>query len=268
LRSLLAAALVALLAGAQAPLRFEVASVKPNPSIDATESVTIEPNGGIRMTGFRVINLILGAYDLRQVQLRDQIIGGPSWIYTERFDIVAKAEGKLTFSAQGRNPPEAVAMMKSLLEDRFAVRVHSEKRMMPAFAMTMARRDGKPGPKMSDTKAECPKYGTGDEAPSVTQTADRWCGFRHVLGRVEGRNVTTNEIASYFGAAAAVRRPIEDRTHLNGRYDFAVEYAEGPDADPGSFFTAFREQLGLKFDTVRTQVPVLVIDRVERPTPD
>lgn len=263
MRSLLVAVLLA-----QTPLRFEVASVKPNPAIDATESVTIEPNGGIRMTGFRVINLILGAYDLRQVQMRDQIIGGPSWIYTDRFDIVAKAEGKLTFNGQGRNPPEAVAMMKSLLEDRFAVRVHSETRAMPAFAMTVARRDGKLGPKIADTHAECPKYGTGEAAPAVTQTQDRWCGFRHVLGRVEGRNVTMNEVASYFGAAAAVRRPIEDRTHLGGHYDFTVEYAEGPDADAGSFFTAFREQLGLKFDTVRTQVPVLVIDHVERPTPD
>ena len=252
----------------QAPLRFEVASVKPNPSIDATESVTIEPNGGIRMTGFRVINLILGAYDLRQVQMRDQIIGGPPWIYTERFDIVAKADGKLTFNAQGRNPPEAVAMMRSLLEERFALRVHTETRTMPAFAMTLANRDGKLGPKMADTRAECPKYGSGEAAPSVAQTPDRWCGFRHVLGRVEGRNVTMNEIASYFGAAAAVRRPIDDRTRLTGRYDFSVEYPEGPDADPGSFFTAFREQLGLKFDTVRTAVPVLVIDHIERPTPD
>jgi len=251
-----------------APQRFEVASIKPNPAIDATESVTIEPNGGIRMTGYRVINLILGAYDLRQIQMRDQIIGGPSWIFTDRFDIVAKAEGALTFNAQGRNPAEAVAMMKSLLEDRFAARVHTETRMMRAFAMSTVSRDGKLGPKVSATTADCPKYGNGESAPSVVQTADRWCGFRHVPGRVDGRYVTMGEIASYFAANAAVRRPIEDRTRLNGRYDFSVEYAEGADADAGNFFTAFREQLGLKFDTVRTQVPVLVIDHVERPTPD
>jgi len=263
--SFLAAALAAVLF--QGP-QFEVASVKPNPALDASETVTIEPNGGIRMTGYRVINLILGAYDMRQVQMRDQIIGGPAWIFTDRFDIVAKAEGKMTFDAQGRRPAEALTMLRGLLEDRFGVRVHTEMRPMRAFAMTPARRDGKLGPKMTESAADCPKYGAGESAPAVQSAADRWCGFRHILGRVEGRNVTMNEIAAYFAAVPAIRRPVVDRTKLTSHYDFSVEYAEGQDADAGSFFTAFREQLGLKFDSVRADVPVLVIDRVERPKPD
>jgi uncharacterized protein (TIGR03435 family) len=263
LRSVLAATLAALLG--QGPLSFEVASVKPNASIDATEGVTIEPGGGIRMTGYRLINLILGAYNVRAIQMRDQIIGGPSWIYTDRFDIVAKAEGTLTFDAQGRQPAEALAMLKGLLEERFKVRVHTESRIMRAFALTAARRDRKLGPRLKESTAECPRYGRGDvPAPA----GDRWCGFRHFLGRVEGRFVTMSEIGDYFAASPAVRRPVEDRTRLDGQYDFSVEYTEGPDADAGSFFTAFREQLGLKFDSVRTQVPVLVIDRAEHPTPD
>jgi len=265
LKTIAAAALAALIA--QTAPSFEVASVKPNPSIDAPESVTLEPGGGIRMTGYRLINLILGAYGLRAIQMRDQIVGGPPWIYTDRFDIVAKAEGKLTFDSQGRQPAEALLMLKGLLEDRFKVRLHTEPRMMRAFALAVARRDGRLGPRLTASTAECPHYGPGEAPPVPAATVD-WCGFRHVFGRVEGRFVTMSEVASYFAASAAVRRPIEDRTRLDGRYDFSVEYAEGADADAGSFFTAFREQLGLKFDTVRTRVPVLVIDHAEQPTPD
>lgn len=253
---------------AQTPPTFEVASVKPNPALDAQEAVTIEPNGGIRMTGYRLINLILGAYDLRAIQTRDQIVGGPSWVYTDRFDIVAKAEGKLTFDAQGRQPAEALKMLKSLLEERFAVKVHTETRMMRAFALALARRDGRLGPRLVESTADCSRTGTADAA-TAAQSADRWCGFRHAVGKVEGRYVTMSELSSYFAAASAIRRPVEDRTHLNGRYDFTVEYVEGQDADAtGNLFTAFREQLGLKFDAVRTQAPVLVIDHAERPTPD
>jgi uncharacterized protein (TIGR03435 family) len=265
---ILVAATFAGLFAQAAPPAFEVASVKPNPAFDAPETVTIEPNGGIRMTGYRLINLILGAYDLRAIQMRDQIVGGPSWIYTDRFDIVAKAEGKLTFDAQGRRPAEALKMLKSLLEDRFAVKVHTEPRMMRAFALVLARRDGRLGPKLVESTAECSRTDTADAAVAA-QSADRWCGFRHSPGKVEGRYVTMSEVSSYFAAASAIRRPIEDRTHLSGRYEFTVEYTEGQDAAAaGSLFTAFREQLGLKFDTVRTQVPVLVIDHAERPTPD
>ena len=260
--------LTAALLFAQAPPAFEVASVKPNPALDATEAVTIEPNGGIRMTGYRLINLILGAYDLRAIQMRDQIVGGPSWIHTDRFDIVAKAEGKLTFDAQGRRPAEALKMLKSLLEERFAVKLHTETRMMRAFALTLARRDGRLGRRLVESTAECTRPDVS-EAATAAQSADRWCGFRHTPGKVEGRYVTMSEVSTYFAAASAIRRPVEDRTHLNGRYDFTVEYVEGQDAAAdGNLFTAFREQLGLKFDTVSTLVPVLVIDHAERPTPD
>ena len=263
MRSLLSAFLAGVLF--QAPPSFEVASVKQNPSIDAQEAVTLEPGGGIRMTGYRLINLILGAYDLRAIQMKDQIIGGPGWIYRDRFDIVAKAEGKLTFDAQGRRPAEAITMLKGLLEERFAVRIHLETRRLRAFAMQVARRDGRLGPMVKESTAECPRYAPG-ETPAAN--GERWCGFRHVLGRLEGRYVTMQDIALYFAPDPAVRRPIVDRTKLTGRYDFVVEYPEGPGADAGSFFTAFREQLGLKFDTVRADVPVLVIDHAEHPTPD
>jgi uncharacterized protein (TIGR03435 family) len=267
LRSILAALVAGALAQVPPPPSFEVASVKPNPAVDAAETVSFEPGGGIRMTGYRLINLILGAYGLRSVQMRDQIIGGPSWIYTDRFDIVAKAEGRLTFDPQGRQPAEALLMLKGLLEDRFKVRVHTEEKAMRAFALSVARRDGRLGPRLTESTMECPHYGAGESSPAPVET-DRWCGFRHFLGRVDGRFVTMSEIASYFAATTALRRPVEDRTRLSGRYDFSVEYPEGTDVDAGSFFTAFREQLGLKFDNVRAQVPVLVIDHAEKPTPD
>jgi uncharacterized protein (TIGR03435 family) len=253
--------------GAQAPSTFEVASVKQNTDFDVQERVTFEPGGGIRMTGYRLINLILGAYELRAIQQPEQIIGAPDWLLKDRFDIVAKAGGNLTFDAQGRRPAEALRMLKSLIEDRFAVKLHTETRMMRAFALTLARKDGRLGPRLVESTAECARGGIADAA-AAAQSADKWCGFRHTPGRFDARNVTTADMSTYFASDPALKRPIEDRTHLTGRYDFTLEYNEGQDIIAGTFLTAFREQLGLKFDSVRTQVPVLVIDHVEHPTPD
>ena len=246
---------------------FEVASIKPNLSPDAVESSTIEPGGGMRLTAFPLIRLILGAFtEGRPIMIRDQIIGGPPWIYTDKFDIVAKAEGPLTFRPDGRQPAEGLQMLKTLLADRFAVRVHFETRKLKGFAMEMARRDRRLGPALKPSTAQCPQYGPG--LPPPVPGTDRWCGFRHPNGEVNARFVTMAEVVTYFGAFAAIRRPMQDRTQLTGHYDFHVEFSEGPDADAGSLFTAFREQLGLKFESVTTDFPALVIDHAERPTPD
>ena len=82
------------------------------------------------------------------------------------------------------------------------------------------------------------------------------------------RYITMPEVATFFSGFAVVGRPVQDRTGLTGRYDLRVQFIEGPDADSGSLFTALREQLGLTFQSERTALPVIVIDRAEHPTPD
>ena len=244
-------------------LAFEVASIRLNRDINASESSSVQPGGRVRLTGFHPITLILAAYATDTVQTAGQFIGGPSWLYTDRYDIVAKAEGDLMLNAEGRRPARAIAMLKKLLEDRFGVRIHTESRRMPVFALRLSRRDRRPGPELHTSTVQCP----GSERGAAPAAADRWCGFRREPGSVTARFVTMPEVATFFSSFLVVGRPVTDRTGLAGRYDLRVEYMEGPD-DAGSLFTAFNEQLGLAFQPERAVMPVIVIDRAERPTPD
>src|SRR5438876_7739117 len=99
-------------------IAFDVASVKPNPN-DVPEGISLQPNGGVRFTGFRLRTLITIAYGSPTIGRFDQFIGGPTWIATDRFDIVAKAGGDISASAQGRRSDRLMAMLRTLLEDRF-----------------------------------------------------------------------------------------------------------------------------------------------------
>src|SRR5262249_42005942 len=183
-------------------IAFEVASIKPNVSRDATESVSLQPGGGLRMTGFRLHTLIRVAYASGTTLIPAQVIGGPAWIGSDRFDIVAKAEGDLMFDVEGRQPARGIAMLRTFIEDRFAVRVHPESRRMPAFALRMSRRDGKPGPELHRSTAECPRYATGVVPASADP--ERWCGFRRGPGSVMARYVTMPEVATFFSGFAVV----------------------------------------------------------------
>ena len=245
---------------------FEVASIKPNVSRDATESVSLQPGGGVRMTGFRLHTLIRVAYAAGTTLTPEQIVGGPAWINADRFDIVAKAEGDLMFDVEGRRPARVIAMLKTLIEDRFAVRVHTESRRMPTFALRLARRDRRLGAQLTASSAECPRYTAG--AVPVAVDPDRWCGFRRGPGTVMARYITMPEVAAFFSGFAVVGRPVQDKTGLTGRYDLRLQFIEGPEADSGSLFTALSEQLGLMFQSEQASMPVIVIDRAERPTPD
>jgi uncharacterized protein (TIGR03435 family) len=248
------------------PIAFEVASIKPNVSRDVMESVSLQPGGSLRMTGFRLHTLIRVAYASGTTLTPEQVIGGPAWLGVDRFDIVAKAEGDLMFDVEGRRPARVIAMLKTLIEDRFGVRVHTESRRIPAFALKLSRRDGRLGPQLNESKAECPRYAPG--AVPTDADPDRWCGFRRAPGSVVARHITMPEVATFFSGFAVVGRPVQDRTGLTGRYDLRVQFIEGPDADSGSLFTALSEQLGLTFQSERTALPVIVIDHAERPTPD
>jgi len=259
---------------------FEVASVKPNTAVDVPEAIQLLPGGGLRMTGFRLLTLLRVAYASTTIQRNDQLVGGPAWIASDRFDIVAKANGELTPDAEGRRPQRLIEMLKTLLEDRFAVRTHMETRKMPAFVLRVAARDGRFGPKLKVSTVECARP-VGGTRPDP----DRWCGFRSTNGggTVSARHVTMAEVAAYFAGYAVVGRPIVDETGLTDRYDFTVEFVNAfienpnpnappianPNADGGpSLFTALTEQLGLTLRSENASVPVLVVDRVEHPTPD
>ena len=236
---------------------FEVASVRSNPSDEAPEGISLQP-GGVRMTGFRVRTLIAMAYRSEGIQRFDQIVGGPSWIGVDRFDIVARA-------AEDPTPNRLPAMLRTLLRDRFRLRVHTERRNMPAFALVVARRDGKLGAGLRESTIEC------SPAPATDADPDRWCGIRAAGGVITGRAVSAAQLAGNLAGSPTVDRFVTDRTGLTGRYDFRLEYSPAfvkpGDAGP-SLFTALTEQLGLTLRPETMPLPVLVIDSVEKPTPN
>ena len=249
---------------------FDVVSVKPNTD-QAPEAIALEPNGDVRFTAFPVRTLITIAYRSEGIQRFDELIGGPSWIASDRFDIVAKtgqpASGPPASpqALQQRLP----AMFQALLRDRFGLRLHREMRDLPAFALVMSRRDRRPGPGLRESTITCPAE-SGAAAPA---DPDQWCGIRAASGVITGHAVPAAQLAGNLGGYPEVDRHVTDRTGLTGRYDFRIEYAPlavanaTQNAGP-SLFTALTEQLGLTLQPETASLPVLVIDNIDRPTPN
>ncbi len=264
-------ALAALSCVVAAQTSFEVASVKPNPN-DVPEAISLSPNGEIRYTGFHLRTLIAMAFG-SPLQNFDQFVGGPSWLATDRFDIIAKAGGDISADAQGRRSDRIPVMLRTLLEDRFKFKSHNETREGPVYVLRLARPDGRLGPQIHPSTIECPRFVTGAPLPVVDP--DRWCGIRAAGGTIKGQGVPSSQIAGNLGGYPVVARVVIDRTGLTGRYDFQILYAPGfgDAADPAgangpSLFTALTEQLGLTLQSDRAPLPYLVIDHVEHPTSD
>lgn len=245
---------------------FEVASIKRNTSGDMRASVQALPGAAYRAVNAPLRLLIRDAYALQGFQL----VGGPSWLDSERFDIVAKAEGNPT-------PDQERLMLRALLAKRFALSVHPETRELPLYAMVMARADGKPGPHLRRTGADCAEApvwrGTG---PAPNRDPNNPCSAAGLGsgGGMKFRGVTLDAFAKFLATPA--QRPVIDRTGLSGLFDLELEVTAelGPPPPPGaadrvdrafapSLFTALQEQLGLKLDPRRGPIDVIVIDRVE-----
>jgi uncharacterized protein (TIGR03435 family) len=244
---------------------FEVVSVKPNSTLDAPERISVQPDGA-RFTGFHVRTLIAMAYRAEGVQRFDQLVGGPSWISVDRFDIIAKADAQ-ALDAPNRLP----AMLRSLLRDRFRLRLHSETRQMPAYGLVMARRDRRLGRNLRESTIDC----SGTAGTAANPSPDQWCGIRATSGLITGHAVSAVQLAGNLSGYPTVDRFVTDRTGLTGRYDFELQYSpafleqgEAVSTAGPSLFTALTEQLGLRLQPETIAVPVLVIDHVERPAPD
>jgi uncharacterized protein (TIGR03435 family) len=248
---------------------FEVASVKANPNDAVPEGISLQTNG-VRFTGFRVRTLIAMAYRSEGIQRFDQIVAGPSWIAEDRFDVVATVGGES--AEQAAMTDRLPAMLRTLLLERFGLRIHTDRRRFPAYGLLIARRDRRLGPQLHESKIECP---TAVERAAANADPDRWCGIRASGGVITGRAVSAAELAGNLGGYPAVDRFVTDRTGLSGRYDFRLEYSPAvadvgdPVSNAGpSLFSAITEQLGLKLQAESITVPVLVIEHIKKPSAD
>jgi uncharacterized protein (TIGR03435 family) len=253
---------------------FEVASIKPNSSGGNAAYIQPLPGGRLVMKNFAVLQLILSAYGVQSYQ----ISGDPPWISTDHYDIQAKSEGNV--SVQQMEGP----MLQALLEDRFKLMFHRETRQLPVYELTVA----KGGIKLERSKeGSCIPYSVDALPPSAPAPGAprlNYCGYprsgveglnRTLDGVGVGMTVLANRLSPNY--AAQLRRMVIDGTGLKGTFDvhlkWTVDAAAGgvgpgisDDSPAPSIFTALQEQLGLKLESAKGPVEVLVIDHVEKPS--
>jgi uncharacterized protein (TIGR03435 family) len=269
---------------------FEVASVKANKSGDNRIGIGFAPGGRFRATNVPVRELISAAYGTPQPLPAFQISGGPKWIETERFDIVAKAPGDPQPGPDGP-PREMFMMLRNLLAERFQLAVHREAKEMPIYALVLARGDGKLGAQLRPATTDCAALMASLRArgaqPAPPPPGERIpCGMRMFPGNLSGGSASMTQLSNVL--ARFVSRTVIDRTGLSGNYDIDLQWTPDqlpqglgrgetppgapamPAIDPNgpSIFTAVQEQLGLKLESTKGPVDVLIVDRVEHPTED
>jgi uncharacterized protein (TIGR03435 family) len=254
-----------LIASAQAPasiptssdIAFDVASVKLNKSGERNSS-TSGRAGGFTATNVTGQQLIIFAYRLRQFQLAS----GPSWLGSDRFDIQARVpEG-----AKQDNP----AMTRALLRDRFKLVVHTEIKQEQVYALVVDRADGRLGPQLKPSTRNCQASQPGTPNPCGINTSVNDAG-----GSLVGTGQSMEQLVGALGSFG-LNRMVIDRTGLMGPFDIELKWR--PDnlrsastaqaSDLPSIFAALQEQLGLRLESQRGPVEFLVVDSIERPTPD
>lgn len=230
---------------------FDVASIRPHDPTNATFVVRMPTAGHFTAVGAPLKLLVMLAHRVQE----SQIVGGPGWFATEKWDIMAECDDRR------HSADETNAMLQHLLKERFSLKIHQETQQRPVYVLTV----GKGGPKFQPSDKKVTNIRSGGHSISI----DR--GNIANLTRV---------------LATAVGRPIIDQTGLTGIYDISIVWDDAPvqdaavpgakqlpsgeasvgDEGHGSIFSAIQEQLGLRLEPTRAPVEVLVIDGAERAT--
>jgi uncharacterized protein (TIGR03435 family) len=223
-------------------LAFDAATVKRNMS-GASGWGSDSTNGLLRITNATMQSLITYAFDVRDFQ----ISGGPGWLTADRYDITGKPEN-------GAHDAQMKEMLRTLLAERFQLQTHRETKNGSVYALVVA----KSGMKLEVTTN--PNHRTSHTSAS----ADGKRTFH-----AEGFNM--DELAASL--ANILRQTVVDRTGDAGKYDFDLSWMPDPgtsnnaaDLSGPSIFTALQEQIGLRLESQKGPIPILVIDRVERPS--
>jgi uncharacterized protein (TIGR03435 family) len=225
---------------------WEVATVRPSdPNDNGHQHINLRGRH-VMLLDHTVDDILLIGFGVQ----KSQLAGEPDWAKTERWNVdgVPDVEGEPSMR-------QLQAMMQKILVERFGLKLHHEQREMPVFALTVARGGPKMTPNLSDPN------GWFDQQNSVGNGRD-----------VEAlKNASMRDLATIL--QFRVDRPVVDQTDLKGRYDLKLQWSTDeaqttqPDALPG-LFTAIQEQIGLKLEPVKAPADVLVIDQVEKPSPN
>jgi uncharacterized protein (TIGR03435 family) len=229
--------------------------------------VSVLPGGRFEVRGLPLRALIYMAYNSSTIVAPSQVVGGPSWIDTAFFDITATGEGTLT--GPDGFTPHLMAMVRSLVNERFQLKIHTEKKEIPVYELVLADSAGKLGPGLVASHSNC---GIPNECGAFTRSFTMdvpVVDMRTVV--VAARGVTMGDVALHFAVYPFVARPIFDRTGLAGRYDIVnlnyVGALRNPQPDSSQrLFTSLAEQLWLQLRGARQAAEVIVVDAAERPT--
>jgi uncharacterized protein (TIGR03435 family) len=248
------------LAAQSRPSAFEVISVRRGSSGTFPVGPEPRPGGTFVSTNVALDRVIRFAFNLPDYQ----IAGGPAWVRDDAFDIEAKA---------GRDVPEDEVrrMVQALLADRFRLVVRREQRDMSIYTLVLARADRRLGSNLRQSPADCSSPDGSKETTQEQRTAN---------GGVATRRTCAPMARLISSLSSALQSPVRDQTGLTGMWDSELSFtgerrrntdpataARDPNDAP-ALLTAVEEQLGLKLEPARGPVEVLVIDSVERPTPD
>ena len=239
-------------ASAQLPA-FDVSTVKPAKSDGMSWGWRYTPDG-VSLNGMPMLSILCAAFDVED----ERIVGLPNSMTSQRYDIEAKVDPADAPRLKGLNFHQRYAMLVPVLVDRFNLKFHHETRVMPVFDLVVA----KGGPKLAEAKP-----GPDGKAKDG--------GWSEGNGRMTATSTTIESLTSCL--TNEVRHPVLDKTGLTGHYDFKLRWtpedapvAPGVDGDADTsapdLFTALQEQLGLKLESRKEPMDVIVIDHIEKPS--
>jgi uncharacterized protein (TIGR03435 family) len=221
-------------------------------------------------------DLIRFAYGTPLALFEYQVVGGPDWASSDRFDIDAHVGRDVGFGASWH--PRVVAMLRTLLADRFKLEVSKETRQYPVADLVLARPGRKPGAGLRPSTGNCIDLLVSPLPTSVEP--DRWCGLKGMSpGVLAGQKITMAVLAGALANRPEVDRVVRDRTGLEGTFDFHVEFTPdrvpptNPSSTPGenaspispALLAALETELGLRLETHQGPVDVIVIRHAEKP---
>jgi uncharacterized protein (TIGR03435 family) len=253
--------------------QFEVASIKPAAPDARGMFIRGTPGGRINLTNMPLKEMIVMAWRLQPFQ----VSGGPAWMESLHWDVSAKPDHQ-------PKQDELGLMIQALLEDRFQLKFHRETKEMPIYALVLARKDGKLGPGLTESKeGSCtqfdPKNPPAPPEPGKPPTI--FCGGMFMSPR--SMRASGTPVASMIPMLSrTLGRTVVDKTGLSGKYDINLEFTpdeslalqpppDAPKPPPSdsagpSLYTALQEQLGLKLDSQKGPVEIFVIDGAEKPS--
>ena len=242
---------------AEAPPAFEIADVHTSPRSTATFMRNSVRSGRYELHNATMVDLIRTAYTIDA----DKVLGGPTWLEYDRFDVLAKLPSKTP-------PPETLKLMlQALLSDRFKLVLHKDSRPVAGFVLSMGK--GKPKLREADPSGETGCKVQPQAPPPPTP------GVPTVPTTVYAcHNITMEAFAAELRRIAGtyVTNAVVDSTGLKGSWDFDIKYTQRPllqlvGSDGITLFDAIDKQLGLKLEEQKIPTPVIVVDQVnEKPT--